>query len=154
MAADSWGLSWGGTTGSWLSSWAGSGSQAPDTPTTQTPAGRSKRHRYFVQIDGHDFEVRSQQEAVEILQQAAAIADRAAEKAAERKAQSLPKTPKVQPVALKPPVITTNAPIDITPYLHAIERAYRNAAAAAEMRLLLEAQMREEDEIAAYLLLQ
>jgi hypothetical protein len=119
----------------------------------QTGGGKRK-HRYFVQIDGHDFEVRSRAEAVEILQKAAAIAERAAEKAAERKAASIPVTSKVRKVSLKPPVITTNAPVDIAPYLQAIERAYQNAAAAAEIRLLLEAQMREEDEIAAYLLLQ
>jgi hypothetical protein len=126
---------------------------APE-PTTPTPAGKGKKrhkHRYFVQIDGQDFEVRDQQEAIEVLQKAAALAEVAAERQA--KAAKPQQAPKVEPVKLAPPVIRTNAPIDLEPYREAIERAYRNAAMAEEMRRLLEAQMWDDEEAAVYLLL-
>jgi hypothetical protein len=112
---------------------------------------RKHRHRYFVQIDGQDFEVRDQQEAIEVLQKAAALAEVAAERQA--KSAKPQQTPKVEPVKLAPPVIRTNAPVDLEPYREAIERAYRNAAMAEEMRRLLEAQMWDDEEAAVYLLL-
>lgn len=125
----------------------------PEAPAGPTPAGRAKRknrHRYFVQIDGQDFEVRDQQEAIEVLQKAAALAEVAAERRA--KAVKAKPTPKVEPVKLAPPVIKTNAPIDLEPYRKAIEQAYRNAAIAEEMRRLLEAQMWDDEEAAMLLL--
>ncbi len=120
-------------------------------PTGPTPAGRSRRKRYFVQIDGRDFEVASAQEAVQVLRKAAALAEVAAEKQA-AEVKTKPQA-KVKPVRLAVPEVRTNAPVDITPYARAIEKAYRNAQVAAELRLLLDAQMREDDEMAAYLLL-
>jgi hypothetical protein len=114
-------------------------------------AGSNKRRRkYFVQIDGQDFEVRDEKHAREVLQHAVALADRAAEKQLHAKPA---RAAKVKPVKLPVPEIRTNAPIDLAPYQEAIERAYRNAAVAAELRLLLEAQDRDDEEAAAYLLL-
>lgn len=115
-------------------------------------AGRAqRRRRYFVQIDGQDFEVRDAQEATELLQKAVALAERAAER---QVAKAKPQVQaKVKPVALPVPEIRTNAPIDLAPYQAAIEQACRNAAIAAELRALLEAQARDDDESAAYLLL-
>jgi hypothetical protein len=57
----------------------------PEVETGQTPAGRGKgRHkrRYFVEIDGKQFDVQSVEEAQELLSRARALADQAAEKAA------------------------------------------------------------------------
>jgi hypothetical protein len=139
----------------WAAGFWASGDAAP-VDTTPTPAGKGRKrhpHKYFVQIDGQDFEVRSQQEAVDLLEQAAAIAERAAEQQVQQQARAVPKALKVAPIAPVVPKISTNAPIDLSPYRRAIERAYRSAAAAAEIRLLLEAKAREEDEAVAILLL-
>jgi hypothetical protein len=126
----------------------------PVTESTQQPAGKARKpKRFFVQIDGRDFPVASPQEAVSLLQQASALAERAAERQVEQAVKAAPQALKVKPVAAKAPQIRTNAPIDLEPYRRAIEQAYRNAAAAAEIRLLLDAQLREDDEMAAYLLL-
>lgn len=136
--------------------WASDAAPPASDPATPGPAGRSRKRqnrKYFVQIDGQDFQVRSQQEAVDLLEQAAAIAERAAEQQVQQQAREAPKARKVAPIAPVVPKITTNAPIDLGPYRRAIERAYRSAAAAAEIRLLLEAKAREEDEALAILLL-
>ena len=120
-----------------------------------TGAGRKRKKRYFVQIDGQDFEVRSAEDARALLQQAVALADRAAQKQV-AKAVNVPRgtsSAKVAPVAVAAPQIRTNAPIDLEPYRRAIEQVYRNAAIAAELAMLLEAQARDDDESAAYLLL-
>jgi hypothetical protein len=117
----------------------------------QQGGGLPKKRRYFVQIDGQDFEAKDEQDALRILQQAAALAERAAEKAVQAKpAQS---TTKVAPVRVAVPEVRTNAPVDVAPYRRAIKQAYRNAAVAAELRMLLEAQARDEEEAAIYLLL-
>lgn len=113
--------------------------------------GRRNRRRYFVQVDGQDFEVASPEDARQLLQQAVAIAERAAERQV-AKAQAKP-VAKVAPVSVRIPEIRTNAPIDLEPYQRAIEQAYKNAAIAAELRMLLEAQAMDDDESAAYLLL-
>jgi hypothetical protein len=126
----------------------------PDPQVVQQPAGKPRKpKRFYVQIDGRDFPVASAQEAVSLLQQASALAERAAERQVEQAVKAAPQALKVKPVAAKAPQIRTNAPIDLEPYRRAIEQAYRNAAAAAEIRLLLDAQLREDDEMAAYLLL-
>jgi hypothetical protein len=77
MAADTWGLSWGGTTGSWLTSWAST--FVPPTPepeTGQTPAGRPKKRRYFVEVDGQLFFAEDEQHARAILDRAAELAEK------------------------------------------------------------------------------
>lgn len=112
---------------------------------------RRKPRRYFVQVEGQDFEVSGPDEARELLQKAVALAERAAEKQV-AKVQAKPST-KVAPVSVPVPQIATNVQIDLEPYRRAIEQAYRNAAVAAELRMLLEAQARDDDESAAYLLL-
>jgi len=116
-----------------------------------TGAGKKRRkRRYYVEVDGQRFEVASESDAIQILRKASALAERAAEETVKVQAQK--PAAKVAPVEVKPPVIRTDAPIDIRPYQLAIEQAYRNAAVAEELRRLLAAQQ-EEDEIAAYLLL-
>ena len=65
----------------------------PVTPPATTPdvggIGRGhgrRRHRITVEIDGQEFEVRSQQEGIELLMQARKLAEQAAQAAAERAA--------------------------------------------------------------------
>jgi hypothetical protein len=157
VAADTWGNSWGGTTGSWLQSWASS--FVPPTPepeTAQTPAGRKRKRRYFVEIDGQTFIAEDEGHARAILDRAAELAANAAETAAEeivgkRLAKSL--TRKVLPVRIDVPLIETSAPIDLAPYEKRIREAYARAAELAELRLLLARQKALEDEEEALLLL-
>lgn len=139
----------------------GGSSVAPGSTVTITVSlgesaggGVSKRkRRYFVQIDGQDFEVRGAEHAKQVLQHAVAVAEQAAERqvAVSRKRTKAGKVRKIEP---RLPEIRTDAPIDLEPYERAIEQAYRKVAHIAELRLLLEAQARQEDEeAAAYLLL-
>jgi hypothetical protein len=158
MAADTWGLSWGGTTGSWLTSWASTFVPPIPEPEGQTPAGRKKprKRRYFVEIDGQTFFAEDEQHARAILDRAAELAEKAAEEQAEeiiekRVAKSV--TRKVAPVRIATPVLETSAPLDLRPYEKRIRDAYRRAEELAELRLLLIRQQAIEDEEEAILLL-
>jgi hypothetical protein len=159
VAADTWGLSWGGTTGSWLTSWASTFvPPEPEPEPTQTPAGRKKRRRYFVEVDGQLFFADDESHARAILDRAAELAAKAAEvQAAEIVEKRLAKsiTRKVAPVKIQAPVLTTSAPIDLSLYQKRIDAAYVAAAQLAEMRLMLERQraLEDEDEEEALLLL-
>lgn len=156
MAADTWGLSWGGTTGSWLTSWASSFVPPTPEPEGQTPAGRKRKRRYFVEIDGQTFFAEDEGHARAILDRATELAAKAAEEQAEeiiekRLAKSV--TRKVAPVKIAPPVIETSAPLDLKPYEKRIREAYQRAEELAELRLLLLRQQALEDEEEAILLL-
>lgn len=146
MAADTWGLSWGGDTGSWLASWAGT-FVAPAAPTGPTPAGRPKRlqKRYFVEIDGQRFTVADVEEARQILQRAKALAVQVAEEQAERveHAVSLGKTAKVSVPQVKASPELAEV---VYPYRKAIQAAYRDAANTAEIRALMALKMLQDDE--------
>lgn len=115
-------------------------------------AGRSRRRRrYVVEIDGQLFDVDSAEEATALLQQAATLAAKAAETAAQAVVKArLPQARslgKVKPVTLSAR-IKTNAPE--TPQLaqakSAIQRIYDEAAQRAELQLLLERQAADDDE--------
>jgi hypothetical protein len=56
--------------------WAQTASQPAPDPEPQKGAGRSKRrkHRYFVEIDGEEFDVSGPEEAAELLGKAKALA--------------------------------------------------------------------------------
>jgi hypothetical protein len=159
VAADTWGLSWGGTTGSWLTSWAST--FVPPTPEPdagQTPAGRKRRQkrRYFVEVDGQLFFAEDEGHARAILDRAAELAEKAAEQQAEEiieKRLAKSATRKVVPVRIKAPALETSAPLDLKPYEDRIRRAYERAAELAELRLLLARQQALEDEEEALLLL-
>jgi hypothetical protein len=157
VAADTWGLSWGGTTGSWLTSWASTFvPPEPEPEPTQTPAGRKKRRRYFVEVDGQLFFADDESHARAILDRAAELAAKAAEvQAAEIVEKRLAKsiTRKVAPVKIQAPVLETSAPLDLSLYQKRIDAAYVAAAQLAEMRLMLERQRALEDEEEALLLL-
>lgn len=129
--------------------WSTQGAQPQPESVAITPAGKKKRRRYFVQIDGQDFEVASAEQARQVLQRAVALA----EKAAERQIKPAPLSLKVKPVAVAAPQIATNAPLDLEPYQRAIEAAYAKVAQIEELRRLFEAQARQDDDDAAAMLL-
>lgn len=124
-------------------------------PPTQTPAGGSRtrrgQRRYVIRVDGKIFQADSEAEAVAILQQVAALADKAAlNKADEIVERALPKAISlgaVKPIAIKAPALSVpglSAAAEAAQ--QAIERAYANASAAAELRLLMAVLAAEEDE--------
>jgi hypothetical protein len=147
--ASSWGNSWGGETGSWLTSWSGVASPTPaPSVTTPTPAGRSRKRRYFVEIDGQQFLVDSAEQARQLLDQARAIAERQSEERAERATKLLKRKKVVPQVRIAQPQIAVSPAIkaEVAPIIADIERLYRKAAIEAELRLLLMRQMAEEDD--------
>lgn len=155
MAADTWGLSWGGTTGRWLTSWASTFVPPPPTEP-DTGAGKSKRrHRYFVEIDGQQFEVRGAAEAQQLLERAKALAERAAETKAKKVEAKAARAQKPRPVRLEVPKITASPELglDLAPIRRDIARIYDNAAALAELRVLLQRAMEEDEEEAILLLM-
>lgn len=111
-------------------------------------AGRKERHRYFVQIDGQDFEVASSAQAIEILQRARAIAEQQAEQKAERATKQLKRKRVVPAVRIAAPAITVSPEIraEAAPLIADITRLYEKAAVNAELRLLLMKQMRDDDD--------
>lgn len=147
MAADTWGLSWGGDTGKWLASWASTYVAPAPAPATVTPAGRAKstKRRYFVEIDGQRFTVADVEEARQILQRAKALAVQVAEEQAERveRAVSLGKVAKVQVPQVKASPELAEV---VYPYRKAIQAAYRDAANTAEIRALMALKMLQDDE--------
>lgn len=128
---------------------------AGDTPavavTGQTPAGSSKKHgkkRFFVDIDGQQFHVNDAEDARQLLNQARAIAERRSEVVAQRVVKKLAKRVDVPKIALPTPSITASAEIapDLAPLIADIQRLYQKAGELAELRLLLQKQMRDEDD--------
>lgn len=124
---------------------------APPTPTpavsTPTPAG-SRRKRYFVQIDGQDFDVDSSEQAVQVLQRARALAEHQAEQKAERATKLLKRKKVVPKVRIATPDIQVSPDIkaQVAPLIADITRLYEKAAVNAELRLLLIKQMRDDDD--------
>lgn len=119
---------------------------------SQSGAGRprKKRRRAFVEIDGQTFEVSSKDEALELLQRARAIAERQAEQRAKvaesnvsRIARRIGSVPQVRVIT---PVITASPDLGVGDIIKGIERLYTQAAELAELRVLLQKQMDEEDE--------
>jgi hypothetical protein len=154
MAADTWGLSWGGSTGSWLSSWASTFVPPPPAPPADTGAGKSKRRRYFVEIDGQQFEVANAADAYQLLDRARALAERAAETKAKKVEAKAARAQKPRPIRIQAPKITASPELqlDLAPIRRDIARIYDSAAALAELRVLL-ARAIEEDEEESLLLL-
>lgn len=118
----------------------------------ETPAGR-RRKRYFVEIDGQEFQVANPTEALALLDRAKALAQRVAPQTAEQvvaKAIRKAKEPRVRPPEIKAsPEI---AEVVAKPRQD-IERIYRDAALAAEIRLLMELRAEQDDEEALLLLM-
>ena len=147
MAKDTWGLSWGGTTGKWLAHWASTFVPPPPQAPTVTPAGK-KRRRYFVSIDGRDFEVANAAEAQQLLERARALAERAAETKAKKVEAKAARAQKPRPIRIEPPRITASPELELNlaPIRADIARIYDSAAAMAELRVLLQRALDEDDE--------
>lgn len=145
------GVNWGEV---WAPVWKAVWTQSPPVPPTPdptptvTPAGSSRKRRYVVAIDGQDFIVSSQAEAISLLQRARAIAEQQAEKLADTAVRKLKRKRKVPKVALPAPAVTVPAEFraDLAPLIADIERLYRQAAVAAEIRLRLAQLQNEEDD--------
>lgn len=157
MAADTWGTSWGGTTGKWLASWASTFVPPAPAEPSVTPAGRKTRKRLYVEIDGQPFEVRDAQHAQALLDRAREIAKAHAERLT-REMVSRETFRKVgkKPVTLATPKITSSNPElrDVIQRARkAINEVYRSTALDTELALLLARRLAEEDEEEALLLL-
>jgi hypothetical protein len=126
---------------------AGAPSPSP-APATPTPAGSSRRKLKYVEIDGQQFIVNSDAEAVELLQHARALAERQTEDRVERVTTALARKTKVPKVNIDPPQISVSTDIAAVtaPLIADIERLYRNAATTAELRLLLAKQMEDDED--------
>lgn len=133
--------------------WTNQGAPEPEPETTQQPAGSSRRRRhYYVEIDGQIFLADSQAEALGILETAKLLAERAAQSRADSLVEHA--TPKairarvVRKVAIKAPSVSVSDELRDAALQaqQAIERAYRDASVAAELRLLLALQAAQEDE--------
>jgi hypothetical protein len=119
-------------------------------PETGAGSNKKRRRRYVVEIDGQSFEVRSQSEAIELLQRARAIAERQAEQRAEVAEQNVARiarrTGVVPQLKVKTPEIVASPELDVGPLIEDIQRLYKKAGEIAELRLLLMKQLNDEDE--------
>jgi hypothetical protein len=121
----------------------------------QTPAGKRRPHRYFLEIDGQQFLVDSAAEATQLLQRARAIAEHQAEQKAQVAEKRLKSKPKVPAVRVDAPSITVSPDLlaDVKPLIEDIKRLYLRAGELAELRLLLARQLADEDDDEDVLLL-
>lgn len=156
MAANTWGLSWLGSTGSWLTSWSSTFvPPEPEPAPDVTPAGRKTKRRYYVEIDGQQFDVANADEARELLGRAKALAERAAEAAAQKVQAKAARAKKPRPIRLQAPKITASPELnlDLNHLRQDIAQIYDSAAAIAELRLLLQRAMDEDEEESILLLM-
>ena len=156
MAADTWGLSWKGTTGYWLASWASTFIPPPVVELGPTPAGRSKRKRFFVEIDGQNFEVRDAQHARALLDRAREIAKAHAQELAAEIVSRETNRKSVKPVRLPTPAISSPDPElreVVREARQSFNELYRSTAIDTELALLLAQRLADEDEEDALLLL-
>lgn len=158
MAANTWGLSWLGSTGSWLTSWSSTfvPPEPEPEPERSTDAGKSRRRRrYYVEIDGQQFDVANAEEARELLGRAKALAERAAETAAQKVQAKAARATKPRPIRIQAPKVAASPElnIDLAPFRQDIAQIYDSAAATAELRLLLQRAIEEDEEEAILLLM-
>lgn len=137
------------------SDWVTQTIDAITAASTSTGAGRSTRsrrkQRYFVEVDGQEFVVDSEQQARALLERARALAEREAEKASDEAVTKLERKAKIPEVRISAPEIKVSPELrdDFAPILADIKRLYEQAALNAELRLRMErmAQQEEEDEL-------
>jgi hypothetical protein len=138
--------------------------QPEDDETTTGGIARKKprkKRRMFVEIDGRQFAVSSQTEALHLLQQARALAERSAEKAAttaESNVRRIAKrTGSVAALKVKAPDISVSPELkaESQALIAEIDRLYKQAATIAELRVLMDERLKKEaaDEMEAELLL-
>lgn len=112
----------------------------------QTPAGRKRRKRYFVEIDGQTFDVESVAEAEVLLKRATELANEVAAQATERSVKRIRRGKKAKTPEL--PAIVSSPELEslVDSYRDDIEAVYRQIAVDAELRELLRLKMLEEDD--------
>ena len=122
------------------------------------PAGRKRRRKLEVEIDGQVFEVESLDHAQALLDRAKAIAlSKAAEivePIVEKRMASMP--PKGRPIRVPAPQISTHSDelvSMVVRFRHEIAKIYRQAALDAEIRLRLQLQEIDDDDETILLLL-
>jgi len=127
----------------------------PAPPPAQTPAGAPRRRRrYLIEIDKELFEVRSEEEAYQILGQLKAEAENQAKLVLERSKRAIhrPTRKILQDTrkALKPPEI--NAP-DFSQYAQAILDQIQDLYKSTFLTIEIWARLREDDDDDILLLL-
>lgn len=123
-------------------------SLGPQPANAVVDAGRSRRRRLFVQIDGKDFEVESAQHAQALLDQAKALARQVALQQAEaRLTVHLATNPRVRPKIERPRIVTHNPELHliVAQTRRTISNVYKAAYRDAEIALRLAAQMRDDE---------
>ncbi len=132
---------------------------APPPPVISqpTPAGRAKRRRYYVEIDGVQFDVDDTEQARAILERAKTLAREAAEQSAVaiEKAHRYT-TDTIAPVKLSAPKIKASPELrlPLKSVRRSMNRIYREKSVVLELRMWLELERRlQEDEDEAMLLL-
>lgn len=121
-------------------------------PEVQTPAGRSRRRKYIVEVDGQEFVFDDPNQALALLNKAEKLASVQAERqAAQAESAALPKAirlGKADPVTLKQPAISGSDSLSdaVTASRERIRKVYEDAALAAELRLLMALQAEQDDE--------
>jgi Pyruvate/2-oxoacid:ferredoxin oxidoreductase gamma subunit len=121
----------------------------------ETGAGRSKKRRSFVEIDGEVFEVRDAQHAQALLDRARELAARHAQELAQKAVQTSRKVGK-KPIKLPTPRITSPDPElreVVREARQKINAVYRQTALDMELAYLMARQLELEDEEEAILLL-
>jgi hypothetical protein len=112
-------------------------------------AGSNKRRRrYYVEVDGQAFEVDSAQQATRILERAKELASEAAQEAAKKIEIKAARAAKPRPIRLQAPKIAASPELklDLAPIRQEIAQIYDSAAVLAEMRVLLQRALDEDDE--------
>ena len=102
----------------------------------------------FVQIDGKDFEVESAQHAQALLDQAKALARRIAPDIAEQRLRVHLRTRPQQRPKVEKPIIVTSSPAlheVVNTARQAIFAIYKEAFRDAEIRLRMEAKLRDDE---------
>jgi hypothetical protein len=114
-----------------------------------------KRRRYYVEVDGQAFEVDSAQQASRILERARELAVEAAQEAAKKVEVKAARATKPRPIKLQAPKISASPELklDLAPIRQEIAQIYDSAAALAEMRVLLQRAMDEDEEETILLLM-
>jgi hypothetical protein len=117
-----------------------------------TGAGRPRRTRYIVRVNGQEFSASTPEGAREIIRQAQALAKRAAELAAKREAVTIQKVrdlPRQAPKIVGPPELRK----EIRAANRQIRETYQQTAIDYELIMLFKESQRIEDETLTILLM-
>jgi hypothetical protein len=125
-------------------------------PTPAGRAGKKRKRRYTIEIDGNEFEVDSYEQAVALLEQAREAAQPLAQQTARRAEKRIRRRGKQVAISLETPTISTpDLALQelVANYREKLRRIYEQAAQSSELRELLRRKFAEEDESDAEVLL-